>query len=353
MKRSLKSKLSPLLLIISIFNIGPFIFSANAEIGINEFLSPKFAVESLPKEWSHKKNGKSIYHFKSASDVEICEKVGLCHTPNNSVRHAARTKEKVLFNVTYEFDKYRRRKTPVALGVNRNNHLIITGCSFVLGTSISESETLPYHLAQKMNFLRPYNYGIAGSGTNSMLAQMRQHITQESVPETEGVFVYVFIDFHVPRANGFAMEREWLLKTPAFSQSKSMENLGFWDVAEPNWTNFFHSTQTILKSVGINFNYPKRMEKHDNYVCDLIQAAKVNYLQKYPKGNFIVYSHPYQPMKKTLISCLKSKSINFVLSAITLGPKDLISFDEHPTSYLNSKIAHELEPHLTSLLREK
>jgi len=353
MRKSLVKRLLPTLIIFSSYLHSPSPITANQELKLEEFLSLKLNTQRLPESWSHKKNGESIYHYKSKSDVEICKTVGLCHTPNHSIRHAARTQQEILFNVNYEFDNHRRRKTPIALGSNRNNHLIVTGCSFALGTSISESETLPYHLAQKVNFLRPYNYGIAGTGTNSMLAQMRQHITKESIAETKGVFLYIFVDFHVPRANAFAMEREWLLKTPAYAVKSPLKNLGFWNEAEPNWTKFFHSTQTILKSVGINFNYPKRMKKHDQYVCKLIQAAKTNYLKKFPDGNFLVYSHPYQKMNEHLISCLKKANIIPIISKIDLETRDLIKFDEHPTSYLNLKIANELEPQIRSLLNEK
>ena len=308
------------------------------------FLSLNFDESKALSEWSHVKNGKRIYHLKYPDDMDSPKFIGYAHKKNTQVFHAARTKEEVLFRSQYRFNKRRRREVGLEKRDEQEKHLIIAGCSFALGTSLNDFDTAAFHMARLSKEHYPVNLSVAGSGTNTMLAMVRHNLTQESLDQKEGVFVYFYLDFHIPRANGFAMERQWLWDTPHYQKTDTGEMIykGNFRESEPSWTKFYEIAQKALKGLGILFNFPKLSSKHIQYTCDLIQATKKNYLSKFPKGDFVVYAHPYSPPNTELIKCLDQAKVKTLISELVWSKEDVIKYDDHPNGAANRKIAREL-----------
>jgi hypothetical protein len=309
-----------------------------------DFLAPRFDETKALKEWSHVKKGRRIYHLKYPDDMDSPPVVGYCHKKNTKVFHAARTKDSVLFRAQYEFDSFRRRKVNLERRQAQQKHLILAGCSFAMGTSLSDNDTIGFHIARLAQKHYPVNLGVAGSGTNTMLAMTRNNLKRDSLFSAEGIFVYIFLDFHIPRANGFAMEREWLWDSPLYEKSESgvLINKGNFKEAEPIWTSFFSMGQAALRKLGLLFNYPKLSAKHIQYTCDLIKDAKRDYLSKFKGNQFVVYTHPYSLPNKELLSCLKESEVRVVKSQLSWGKEDVIPFDDHPNGKANLKIAKEI-----------
>jgi hypothetical protein len=90
------------------------------------------------------------------------------------------------------------------------------------------------------------------------------------------------------------------------------------------------------------FNYPKLSQKHIDYTCKLIKETKRSYLEKFPKGSFFVYAHPYSKVKPEIEQCLKSSEVTLIKSSLTWSSEDVIPFDDHPNGSANRKIAAEL-----------
>ncbi len=287
-----------------------------------------------------------LIHYKSAPDIARCENMGYCQVKDQSIQHKLTKGKKILYDVTYQFDSFRRRITPHE-NHSANKHLIVTGCSFALGVGLEDNQTLPYFLAKENNTIIPYNYGIAGSGTNSMLAQTENYINQKAVPQSEGYFVYILLNFHVPRSNALAMEREWLWDTPYYEKvADKLEYRGNFKEAQPLLTTFYHQTQKILKRLGVKLNYPPLRHKHYRYTCDLIHQARQIYKARFPRGRFVVYDHPYDELNSVLKSCLKEKMVEVIPSKIITDSNDYFPHDNHPTMLLNQKIALEISEYL-------
>ena len=308
------------------------------------FLSPQFDESKALDEWAHVKMGHKIYHLKYPSDMDSLEKIGYSHKKNIKVFHAARTKEQLLFRTQYEFDEFGRRKIGLEKRQEQDQHIILAGCSFAMGTSLLDHDTLGFHLGRLAKSHFPVNIGVAGSGTNTMLAMTRHNLAPENVFADDGVFIYVYLDFHIARANGFAMEREWLWDTPHYSEDEDGHLIyrGNFKKSEPSWTAFFHSSQSILKKLKLAFNYPKLSQKHIDYTCKLIKETKRSYLEKFPKGSFFVYAHPYSKVKPEIEQCLKSSEVTLIKSSLPWSSEDVIPFDDHPNGSANRKIAAEL-----------
>lgn len=314
------------------------------------FLSNSFRAEGAPKEWSHLKNGVRIYHLKYPDDMDSPPKIGYCHKKNIEVFHAARTLDQILFRVQYKFDQHRRRSVGLERRDEQTKHIILAGCSYAMGTGLADHDTIGFHLARVSKSHYPINIGVAGSGTNTMLAMTKENLSSESVFSERGVFVYIFLDFHIPRANAFAMEREWLWDSPFYESNSGRELVykGNFKDAQPKTTKFYKFTQRLLKSLGIAFNFPRRGKTHVDYACSLIEQAKKDYLKKFPGNRFVVYAHPDRKVGQEFSNCLKSINIELIVSKLKLDKKEhFIPFDAHPNGHANRLIANELARELS------
>lgn len=287
-----------------------------------------------------------LIHTKSIEDYERCEEMGLCHIKDKEVRHTLKKGKKVIYDVTYRFDSYRRRITPHQ-NAGATKHLITSGCSFALGVGVHENETLAYYLSQALPKTKPYNYGLAGSGTNSMLAQTQNFIHKESIPEEEGYFIYSLLNFHVPRSNALSMEREWLWDTPIYErQEDHLKHIGSFKEAQPLLTSFYHALQSTFRAIGLKLNFPPLRQKHYLYTCELIHETRQIYKSRFPKGRFIVYDHPFDEVHPILKSCLEERQVEVIRSKISYKKDDYILEDKHPNANLNQKSAREIAQYL-------
>ncbi|MEC7277868.1 MAG: hypothetical protein VXV96_16210 [Bdellovibrionota bacterium] len=302
-------------------------------------------LEFLKKDLSHIENDHELFHFKAPEDYDHCPNMGYCHVRDKTVHHVLRTNKKTVYDITYEMDSYRRRITPSHS--QGSKHLIVSGCSFVFGTGLSSKETLPYFLAKEIPNSFPYNYGLAGSGTNSMTAQTQEFINQKSIPQKDGYMIYTLLNFHVPRSNALAMEREWLWDTPVYEdQGHGFEYQGTFKEAQPIKTWVYHKIQSGLKLFNIKLNFPPLSSRHYTYTCKLIHKARQIYKRRFPKGRFLVYDHPFDDLNSKLMSCLKEEMIEIIPSNLTKKPGDYIEHDGHPSAQLNKRVAKEIAQYL-------
>lgn len=301
----------------------------------------------LEQDLSNIQNNHGIVHFKAPEEYDHCPKIGYCHVKNTKVFHILRTNKEIIYDTSYDFDQYRRRITPLPKGQKPEKHLITSGCSFSFGTGLKAKETLPYFLAQQLPDTRPYNYGLAGSGTNSMTAQTEQFVDNKKVIEDKGYMIYSLLEFHVPRSNALSMEREWLWDTPVYEEQKGVfKNQGTFKKVQPLTTWFYHTMQTSFKWFGLKLNFPPLRKKHYEYTCQLISKARQSYKTNFPNGRFLVYDHPFDEIHSNLKSCLKKEHIEVISSNLVKQRGDYIKYDGHPSAQLNRKIAKEISSYL-------
>lgn len=308
------------------------------------FLDSEFEPEKVPPEWAHTKNNTKIFHLKLPSDIENCRGIGYCHKSNLTVFHGARTKEEVLFFTKYNFGADGLRVVEDEPKPNQTEHLILAGGSFVLGTSLAYEDTMAALVAQKSDKYFPKTLAVAGSGPNTLLSYLEERIDISSVVGPEGVFVLVYNDFFIERANGFALERLWLESSMVYKKEKEgLKKKGSFKEVEPTTTKVFGWIRKLFHTLELPYNFPRRGQKHINYTCELIIQLQKEYLKKFPKGKFFVYDHPYSKMDKRLGSCLAGKGIAILESSLQWDKSSYqIPYDEHPNRQGNIMVINEL-----------
>ncbi len=283
------------------------------------------------------------YYKSSGHQFVPSESTGYMHRPESTVRNTMRTIDAVVFDSTYNFDKFGNRVNPIAKS-QKYKFISLFGCSFTYGYGVNDNETLHYYLSQENQEYYAYNQAIGGSGTHMMLADLREKSVLNEVPEDEGFYIYVFIDFHIQRANGFMQERAWMNTTPVFEkENQKLISKGSFEKVQPIKTwfyRFLNETLNISKHLGMNF--PKLGKTHINYTCDLIEESQKEFLSQKPKGKFVVYQHPLSEKVPQLKECLEKRTIEYWNSKIQKNEKSQIPFDGHPTAALNKKIAAEI-----------
>jgi hypothetical protein len=83
-----------------------------------------------------------------------------------------------------------RKESPAERG------LIIVGCSFTQGWAISDAETYPWKLQEKLPAIRVLNYGTGGYGTYQSLLVLERQLPRMKTPV---LVLYGFIELHEER----------------------------------------------------------------------------------------------------------------------------------------------------------
>jgi hypothetical protein len=124
----------------------------------------------------------------------------------------------MICDVTYEFDSFGRRPHPAKRKSHASRFALLNGGSFVFGEGLQPQETLAFRITQSSHRHYAYNYGLRGTGTNSVLGLVKFTDLASQIQERQGVFVYGYLHFRLQRANGFLNEMRGLELTPVFEK---------------------------------------------------------------------------------------------------------------------------------------
>ncbi len=274
--------------------------------------------------------------------------LGSVNGKNITVRHQLRKGKSYIFNVKYKTDQFGRRITPVEGSGKRKKFLIYFGCSFIWGSCLSDTETIPYLVSKLAPEFQPYNYGRGASGTNYLLALLQNRQLPAEVAQKEGLGIYVFINDHVERSVGDVFNTASMFFMPYFEyQNGELVRNGSFATGRPWTTKFYRAlySSNIFKS--LNRSFPRMGEKEFRLTCDLIEKSKERFLETFPKSDFYVLFHPvYSSYSAQMIPCLKEKKIKFldyqgVLDGSAME-KYIIPYDHHPNALANEIIAKKL-----------
>lgn len=297
------------------------------------------------------------YEFQFPNEIEIDPILGWKHSKNVSVRHMVRSPDEFIIDAKMTFDEFRRRKNIIPYDKNKHEKfLALFGCSFTYGYGVNDNETLNHFINKHSKKTIAYNYAIGASGTNMMLEQIRQNDFRKQIPlQSDGDFIYVYIDSHIGRALGFLHEGQWSLSSPKYEwQNGSMVRKGSIEETEPIRQSFISLIRFLYQKLNIHLNFPPVNDSHYQYICDLTGESKKEWNKTYPNGRFIFYSHPTaSDMPQSFVNCLTEKGVQYVRGKAGVEPKaDLplqIKYDLHPNSHANELIAKEI----LSLLEEQ
>lgn len=101
----------------------------------------------------------------------------------------------------------------------KDNFVIVMGCSFVFGSGIDYEHTLPHLLQQGLQKSNVYSYGIGGGAINTIITGLNPTMDNFSrVREDKGVLVYRFIEDHLERVicgSACHSTHDWRLDLPS------------------------------------------------------------------------------------------------------------------------------------------
>ncbi|NQZ00786.1 MAG: hypothetical protein HRT45_08970 [Bdellovibrionales bacterium] len=325
-----------------------------SEEHMNQFRNAKTVEElkGIPQVQRQSYAGFQFFELNSHHYGLNHKPLGLSNRSNVRTRSMKRTKSCLLYDVTYEMNENSHRIHPSLRKPTQSQFLIFSGGSFVFGEGLEANQTLPYYASESSDTYFTYNYGIRGAGTNTLLGQFKFTDMKAGVEEDSGVFVYMYLNFHLQRANGYMMQMKGLQYTPHFE--KSDEGMIYTGSIGEQWSFWRDYVYPVLSGVfsvlGVHRNFPGLSSSHEVYVCDLIEEAKSEFTDLYPTSKFLVYLYPLQDLElaKPVVACLKERKISVLVSE--LKPENheewKIPFDGHPTAIANKAIAEEILSYL-------
>lgn len=314
-----------------------------AEDPIDRFLKAK-SIKDLKAFSTH--FGGEHYYWQKPSEFQTDPDLGYRHSSSTIVRHIKRTQKELIYDVQYSFDEFGRRIFPGHSPEGKSSFVILSGCSFTYGNGIDDDQTLSYFMNSQAQSRFVYNYGIGSSGTHMTLALTESDRFKKEIPQDNGTLVYVFIDGHIQRTNGFMNELGWLKESPCYEEQAdgSFRRNGSFATCSPTRTWLLESLAELFKKLSIQRNFPSIRESHVQKTCQLIAQTNEAFKNQYSKGSFFVFLHPLSSENnytKRIKACLNKKNISIL--EIDMSGRDSRDFtlrgDGHPNEKLNKMAA--------------
>ncbi len=282
-------------------------------------------------------------------ELEASPDIGFENVKNMQIRSIAVGKGRLIWDVMYNFDEHGRRITDNGQNNNFKNFIIFSGCSFTFGTGLNGNETVPFLVKSEFKDTNVFNTAIGASGTNQMLALIKRNNFKNLYPWKKGLFVYIYIKDHIMRANALYPAMYWMGVTPqyGFVKNEFIYQGKIQDV-HPYRTMFYKKVGQLFYE---NTIFPRQMDSHYKYGCDLVEAAKNEFERNYPMSRFVVIEHP-QVKDENFAKCLKNRKITLLQYDYVRDKDDTIEGEPHPSFSFNKKWASMVSKDLKKILAE-
>ena len=272
---------------------------------------------------------------------------GLFYRPNAEIRFIDRTPDDLVYDAVYTTDQFSRRVTPLKKKPSQNKFLALLGCSVTFGLGLNDNQTLSYYIAQKSSDFYPYNYGVPGTSVNTALSIAEQPEFAAEIPESVGVFVYVYIEDHVVRASGIMPSLGWMLLGPYYDfdhDGRPVRN-GFWQTARPYYSQFVKTIYSLFENnILKGRQFPLVTSSDYEHFCRMTVELRDKVLAAKPGSRFIFYRHVGAEIAPELQSCLERHNVS-VYRGKTIQLENnagFISNDGHPSAAGNQIIAQDI-----------
>ena len=302
-----------------------------------------------------------------------CQEYRLAQYPfanvSSRVKKFDPTNQNVLYNVTYNFNKYGRRITPTDDNTKRSKNLLFLGGSYTFGEGVEDNETFPYYFSKLAKNIVPYNIAFHGYGINDIyynLKLKKKGMFANINTDRETYAIYYFMDHHIKRTifplTSFVEIENLKGKNPKWPKLKE------WYEAKPYYQ--ISENELVLKGrfeerVNINYIYSKLAKLKlisktgiDDYIERKIHFPDflkfINHLHKELiktknlKKLFIIihpkHTHLFKNFKKDLDSNIRIIKIDQSYPSIKkfLNQNHEYVDDHHPTKYFNKFLAYEV-----------
>ncbi len=242
-----------------------------------------------------------------------------------------------------------RKRTPLNSDSNKKS-VIFTGCSFIYGDKLEESQTLPYKLSKFID--NPiYNKGLSSRALNTTLAMLKLGIFFDDIKQEPTLFIYFYAgDFHILRLVMTNMPFEgneflYRIKNNKLERKKP-----------PFIISRFISLYSINKYIYNNllFNMPKYREYLKKLAILHFSETQNIVKSKYPNTKFMIIVYQESPFFEEIAKELESKGFIIVRYSQDIGINVLEDeyqmTDGHPTELIWDKTAQKLADILKNYL---
>jgi hypothetical protein len=243
------------------------------------------------------------------------------------------------------------------LGVNDHaKYLAFFGCSFTYGESLNDEDTFPYMIQQQSPSFNVYNYALPGASTTNMLSILNKDFATKT-PESSGIGIYVYIDWHVRRNIGGVQvmgSKAWAAMLPYYTKDSDghFTNHGnMYDNLPMGRIYEFLSQISTLKALATDL--PILTDNHVEFTSDLIAESQRVMLEARPDSDFYVLIHPLASGEytKKLFKYLEARNIKYIdgrnFAGFDPGVDYYIDYDRfHPNREINQIIKDGLTAYL-------
>ncbi|MFM7023655.1 MAG: hypothetical protein ACKOXB_11830 [Flavobacteriales bacterium] len=257
---------------------------------------------------------------------------------------------KNIYSSLIHSDSLGHRKTP--FDSTKNKQAIFLGCSFTFGEGLNDEQTLPWLCAQNSEY-NTLNLACVGYGPQQALLQMRSlHLT----PDKETKVIYVYIDGHIQRVNGFLsvvnsygkdfpypqLEDNSLVMYPSFSEKS------------PALASLYAALKDCQTMQYFNTNLPLfTQERHYELFGKTIEELAREVKKKY-NNELVILIYPGSEQHNEVLEHVNINLIQVLdySSLCTKGDeKYFFPKDGHPNALVNQMIARRILKELFNINR--
>lgn len=251
----------------------------------------------------------------------------------------------------YVRDQFERRIVDNKNPSERNNLLIVAGCSLVFGDGVSEAETLPQIVSDHSKSYYVYNLGVRGGGVHNLLSMLMDPSLPEKIDlarrNEKATLVFVFWSEHVKRTAGTMWYvSQWRSTEPYFdvTEEDRVVYRGSYAEAKPFLTAFYRLLGMSQLVSYLNFDWPRDItEGQIAYTARLMKEAQAVFKAKFGSDRFYVVSYApfYAQFHAKFAEAFKKQNINHIDYSHSIEglKKEYWLPDYHPAGPLNRDIA--------------
>lgn len=276
--------------------------------------------------------------FDLENPLEFHPEYGLVAKPNSTGKHIFKLNNKVIYDVVYNYDEQGLRRV-VGNSSSREKFLILFGSSTSFGQGLSEEEAIPSLLAGMQDEFQIYNFTQLTVGAQSILGAVRRIVSEKTIAQKRGVFVYYYIYDHISRSYGNVSNIGWASELMHYEKNEQsrFESLGKISKARPLYYSvlLFLNQNVRLFRLPILKNFPYVTDSKEQYVVDLIAQAKEEFTTAFPEARFLLLMHGnrfFRDQNASIIRKLRDRDID-------------ITFFQRPTVNEGSRIHRKYDRH--------
>lgn len=259
--------------------------------------------------------------------------------------------EKVIYEVTYKTDSWRRRVVFPEPDLTRKKFLIYLGCSNTFGQGLVDEETLDFQLSSRFPEYQSYNYGVPGWGLGHVLALAENEKFSEQIPQKTGLVIYSFPTYHVDRFFGGLQTIDWAGGLPYYRwESDHLVRRGF--IHEERWLYARAArwwNQSFLRSQFHLAGPFARTRDELEIACKAVSEVKRRVTSQFEQAEFLLVLHPHSD-GDDLTVCLDQYGVKWLdLRDLFRGhDRNLVNIegDGHTNRFGNELLAQQIETQL-------